>query len=316
MLAFYTGNLYGLPYCLPALHNERNRMTSISRLAKISLCMMLTFMISGCISVFTSIANAPTHLGNLDRKANIAYGAEPIQKLDIYSLTSTSTAPRPVIVFFHGGRWTDGNKEQYRFVAARLAKEGYVVVIPDYEKYPKVKFPAFMEDAARSLVWIHQHIGEYGGDPSQLYLMGHSSGAHMGALLISDPRYLKKYGGTPQMVKAFAGLAGPYDFVPEADDLKDLFGPPSQYPQMQVPTFITGNEPPMLLLYGADDTLVADYNMTKLADAIRAHHGVVETKTYPGMGHFGIVTAFTWLYSGSPVPKDCIAFFRQQSAAK
>jgi acetyl esterase/lipase len=286
-------------------------MTSVSsELFSHWFYLVAPLLLSGCIGLGTAIANAPTHLGGLHRQADIAYGREPQQKLDIYTSGSQIGETRPVIIFLYGGRWSSGNKEEYRFVAARLAKADYLVVIPDYIKYPQAKFPAFMDDGARSIAWVHQHIADYGGNPARLYLMGHSSGAHMGALLISDAHYLQKYGTSPKIISAFAGLAGPYDFTPESPDLKDMFGPPERYPQMQVPTFITGQEPPMLLLRGSEDDTVASYNTTRLADAIRAHNGIATTKTYPGIGHIGIIASFSWIdNAATPVAEDCIAFF-------
>jgi acetyl esterase/lipase len=200
----------------------------------------------------------------------------------------------------------------YRFVAADLAKAGYLVVIPNYIKYPDAKFPAFMDDIALATAWTYKNIAAHGGDPERLYLMGHSAGAHVAALIISDTSYLKKHNTTPQIIKAFAGLSGPYAFTPDTSHLKAIFAPPSNYPAMQVPTFITGNEPPMLLLYGGDDSAVALFNLTKLADAINAKGGIVETKVYPDVGHIGIIRSMSWLNNGTPpTTKDAVAFFEK-----
>jgi acetyl esterase/lipase len=300
---------------------------------KTLLALLLSLLSTGCYSAASTIANAPTHTENLSQEKDVAYGAQPQQKLDIYqSLVDkkTAVAPvrtcaksrqpasengwfsrngaqctssymstvsqknaicskgsrdcgqvlRPVIVFFYGGSWSTGDKNMYRFVAADLAKAGYLVVIPNYIKYPDAKFPAFMDDIALATAWTYKNIAAHGGDPERLYLMGHSAGAHVAALLISDTSYLKKYDATPQIIKAFVGLSGPYAFTPDTSKLKAIFAPPSNYPAMQVPTFITGNEPPMLLLYGGDDSAVALFNLTKLADAITAKGGIVETKVW------------------------------------
>src|SRR5476651_2242361 len=90
----------------------------------------IPLLLSGCVSVGTWIVNVPTYFGDLDRRADIAYGPESQQKLDIYDSSAQPVdTSRPVIIFFYGGRWSSGDKEQYRFVAARLVKAGYLVVI-------------------------------------------------------------------------------------------------------------------------------------------------------------------------------------------
>jgi acetyl esterase/lipase len=285
---------------------------------KTLIALLLPLLLSGCYSAASTIANAPTHTENLSQEKEVAYGAQPQQKLDIYqSLVDKKTAAptpvkRPVVVFFHGGSWSTGDKNMYRFVAADLAKAGYLVVIPNYIKYPDAKFPAFMDDIALATAWKYKNIAAHGGDPERLYLMGHSAGAHVAALLISDTSYLKKHDTTPQIIKAFVGLSGPYAFTPDTSHLKAIFAPPSNYPAMQVPTFITGKEPPMLLLYGGDDSAVALFNLTKLADAINAKGGIVETKVYPDVGHIGIIRSMSWLNNGTPpTTKDAVAFFEK-----
>jgi len=266
---------------------------------------------AGCTNIGSSIANFPSYFSDLERKADIAYGSEESQKLDIYQ-SAKASAKKPVVIFIHGGRWSSGDKGQYRFVAARLAKAGYITVIPDYRKYPQVKFPEIMDDPAQAVAWVIKNIENYNGDKTRIYLMGHSAGAHMAALLVSDEHYLKKYGASAHDIAAFVGLAGPYAFTPEEADLKDMFGPPDKYPQMQVPTFITGHEPPMLLLEGESDDSVKLYNLTRLADAINKHNGRVIAKTYPGLGHIGIIARFARKDDPeTPVVKDCLDFFAQ-----
>lgn len=273
--------------------------------------LFLSLLLTSCISLGTAIANAPSYFSGLEKKADVAYGSEPWQKLDIYTLDGKTEKPLPVIVFFYGGKWEEGSKEQFRFVANRFAKLGYLVVIPDYVKYPQKKFPAFVEDGARAVAWTKHHIADYGGNAARLYVMGHSAGAHIGALIAADAHYLEAYGSSPKDIKAFAGLAGPYAFTPEEDDLKDMFGPPENYPNMQVPTFINGDEPPMLLLWGEEDSVVGKINIDRLVPEIKKHGGVVETQYYPDFGHIGIVANLA--RSPDPVAQDCDQFFKRQS---
>ena len=118
-----------------------------------------------------------------------------------------------MVVFFYGGSWNSGSRDDYGFVGEALASRGIVVVIADYRLYPQVRYPAFLQDNAHAVAWTYQHIAEHGGDPHQLYVMGHSSGAYNASMLALDPRWLKAVNLSPTMLKGWIGLAGPYDFL-------------------------------------------------------------------------------------------------------
>lgn len=272
---------------------------------------------TACAQTGLFAANLPTRFDDIQIIRNISYGALPEQTLDIYLPVSPTKQKHDVVVFFYGGRWETGQKEQYRFVGSALAKQGFIVVIPDYRKYPIVKFPAFVQDGAKATAWTFDHIGQYGGDHNRINLAGHSSGAHIAALLTADKKYLKAEGRErSDVIHSFAGLAGPYDFTPEEDDLKDMFGPPSNYPNMRPTTFIDGKQPPMLLLYGADDKTVGKFNLENLAARIHKKGGCVETTIYPDTDHVWIVAALSWLgKTKAPVIEDMTRFFKAKNCA-
>ncbi len=267
---------------------------------------MMAFLLTACMNAGLWLANAPG-TGEAHLSSGMAYGTLPEQTLNVYTPPHAQKAP--VIVFFYGGRWTFGEKEQYAFIGRAFAEKGYVVVIANHRKYPSVKFPAFVEDGAQAVAWTVKHIAQYGGAPDHLYLMGHSSGAHIAALLTADERYLKKAGVNISVLKGFVGLAGPYAFTPDEPDLIDMFGPPGRYPHMQVTSFIDGKEPPMLLLHGAKDTTVKEYNLERLQSAIKQKGGQVDTKLYPDLDHTGIIASLTWLKDTRNVVRDDILAF-------
>ena len=282
---------------------------------KTALTLTVTgFVFTACSEVSLAVANFPTHFSDVEIKRDIAFGDKPTDKLDIYvpARQGVQAKALPVIVFFYGGRWSYGARGDYAFVGTTLAKQGYLTVIPDYSKYPQVKFPTFVEDGAHAVQWVAENIENYGGNANDIFVAGHSAGAHIGALLAADEHYMKEAGGSAKVIKGFAGLAGPYDFEPEEPDLQDMFGPPENYPQMQVTTFIDGNEAPMFLQYGGQDDTVHIRNLNLLRDKINAEGGQVETRIYPELDHVGIVGAFSWvLKSKSSVVADMIAFFNE-----
>ena len=222
---------------------------------------------------------------------DLAYGELPRQKLDVYRPRGVRQ-PAPTIVFFYGGRWQRGSKEQYRLLGATLARQGWTVVIPDYRLYPAVEFPTFVEDGAQAVHWVQENIGGFGGDPEQIILMGHSAGAHIAALLALDEHYLGSVGMQPSAIRGMIGIAGPYDFLPFTDaDVRALMGPPEQWPETQPIHFVEGTPPPMLLLHGLKDKTVRPRNTRALAARIREQGGCARTIYFPELGHIDILVA-------------------------
>jgi acetyl esterase/lipase len=281
------------------------------------LLLSFLYTLSACTQAAFTVANLPTHLVEMAIEHDRVYGPEPSQKLDIYVPANTKNKLMDVIVFFYGGRWTYGAKEDYRFVAATFVKEGFTVVIPDYRKYPQVRFPVFVEDGAKALTWTSDHIAEFHGDPTRVHVVGHSAGAHIGALLAADAHYLAKEGKDRSLaIHDFAGLAGPYAFTPDEPDLEDMFGPASNYPSMQVPTFIDGTQPPMLLLYGDKDRVVKYSNLQKLEQRIKQRGGCVHSRIYPDTDHTDLIGALSWWNRQRvPVVEDITKFFEACRAA-
>ncbi|PZR81463.1 MAG: esterase [Hyphomicrobiales bacterium] len=260
-------------------------------------------------------ANLPTRFDDMDVVHSLAYGPEPSQKLDIYIPADAIDKKLDVIVFFYGGRWTYGAKADYRFVGAAFAEKDFIVVIPDYRKYPQVRFPVFVEDGAKALAWVYDNIATYHGNPERIHVAGHSAGAHIGALLAADAHYLGNEGKNRSLViHDFAGLAGPYAFTPGEPDLEDMFGPPKNYPDMRVTTFVDGKQPPMLLLYGDADTTVKYANIDKLKQRIKKSGGCVQTKIYHDVDHIGLLGALSWFNpQGASVGQDLSKFYNSST---
>lgn len=114
-------------------------------------------------------------------------------RLDVYA-PRKAAGPRPVVVFLHGGSWNSGDKNTYRFIGRRLAQQGYVAVIVSYRLSPAVRVPAMADDCARAVLWTEQHAAEYGGDPGRIYLLGHSAGGGLAALLATDDSLFSRRG--------------------------------------------------------------------------------------------------------------------------
>ncbi len=125
-------------------------------------------------------------------------------RLDIYQ-PRQKAAPRPVVLFIHGGSWNSGSKDDvlYKAIGRRLAKQGFVGVVISYRLAPQVLVPQQADDCARALAWTVAHIKEYGGDPARIVLMGHSAGGGLAALLATgSDTLLAKHGLPPRAAHA------------------------------------------------------------------------------------------------------------------
>ncbi|MCA8929644.1 MAG: alpha/beta hydrolase, partial [Alphaproteobacteria bacterium] len=220
------------------------------------------------------------------------------------------------VVFFYGGSWRWGSRDQYRFVGEALTRRGFVVAVADYRLHPDVRFPAFVEDGAAAVAWVRRHVADYGGDPAAMFVMGHSAGAHTGALLALDQRYLGAHGLSPMDLSGMIGMSGPYAVnLIEYDSVRSVF---ARWPEPMdtVPlSFVRGDAPPMLLLHGLKDTLVSPLNTTRFAEALRAEGARVATDLVPGIGHYRIMAAVAKPFERlAPVADRIAGFVRRPDA--
>jgi acetyl esterase/lipase len=258
------------------------------------------------------VVNALVPRGGYTVARDIAYGDGAARRLDVYR--PAASAPLPVVVFFYGGSWQTGSKDEYLFIGQALASRGFVSVIPNYRLYPETRYPGFLEDSAAAVRWTRDHASEYGGDPHRLFLMGHSAGAYNVAMLALDGAWLEQVGMDPKRdLSGVVGLAGPYDFLPLTDPvLKLIFGPPDGLAATQPINYVSAGAPPMFLAAGDADTTVDPGNVTRLAARLRADGDPVETKFYPGINHTRLAGALAWpLRFLAPVLTDVVGFMRR-----
>lgn len=235
-------------------------------------------------------------------------------RLDLYAPSGIGAETRlPIIVFFYGGSWSSGNKEGYAFAGRALAAQGFLVAIPDYRLVPEVRFPAFLEDGAAAVRWVRANAARFGGDPDRIVIAGHSAGAYNAAMLSLDPRWL---GSDRAAVRGFAGLAGPYDFLPfDGPVTRAAFGQAPDANATQPVRFASAGDPPSLLLVAGKDKLVYPHNSINLAAALTRAGVPVETRVYDTIGHIGMVTSLSRLLRGkAPVLADLTGFARRVTA--
>ena len=253
------------------------------------------------------VVSALTSRKGYSLRADIAYGTLPAQHLDV-NTPDSAASDAPAIIFIHGGGWAIGDKDEYRFIAQAFASAGMIVVIPSYRLHPDVVFPEFVRDGAAAVAWTARNLA---GHP--IFLLGHSAGAHIAALLNLDERYLDDLGVPRGAVAGMIGLSGPYDFLPLTEDRHKRIFPESSRDDSQPIHFVDGTEPPMLLITGDADTTVRSGNTTRLAATVVAKGGRATVKIYPGVGHLSTMMALAKVlpYFKPPVRRDIRAFIAE-----
>ena len=271
---------------------------------------VLLLVLSACSPV--KLLNALTPDSTFDKTAGIAYGDDPRQKLDVY-VPRHALPDAPVVVFFYGGSWNSGAREDYNFVGEALASRGIVAVVADYRLYPQVRYPLFLQDGARAVAWTKAHIREFSGNPQRLYLMGHSSGGYNAAMLALDGDLLAAAGMSPKDLRGWIGLAGPYDFLPiENPAVRPVFFWPDSPPQSQPINHVSRGAPPALLIAASEDDLVnPTRNTGGLAHKLRAAGVPVQDFYYSRPNHITLVATLSRPLRGlAPVLDQVVDFIK------
>lgn len=287
-------------------------MRSASALAV--LAMLLVLGLTACSPLTLLNGAVPDNANRV--VADVAYGDQPRQRLDIYAPTGVQKPP--VVVFFYGGSWRSGSRADYKFVGDALASRGILAVIADYRLYPDAAYPDFLDDCARAVAWTLRNAEQYGGDPARVFVAGHSAGGYNAAMVALDGRWLQRYGASPAMLRGWIGMAGPYDFLPiVATSLKPVFHFPGTPPDSQPIAHVTPAAPPTLLMTGMADTTVDPHRNTEgLAAALQAAHVPVTLRRYDRLGHALLAGALARpLRWRAPVLDDLAAFVQAVPAA-
>jgi acetyl esterase/lipase len=245
----------------------------------------LTLVVGACSP---ALLNITVPRGGYSVHRDIAYGADPRQKLDVY-IPDGLKSPAPVLLFFYGGSWQTGKKSGYLAFGQAFASKGIVTVVADYRLYPQVTYPTFVEDAAGALAWVHGHAGQYGGDAGRIFVSGHSAGAYNAVMLASEPKFIEARGGSLGWIRGVIGIAGPYDFLPLTETAYiDIFHGADNADSQPI-NHITGPRPLMLLTSGTGDSVVDPGNADRMAAKLKASGSEARVIHYPGVGHIGII---------------------------
>jgi arylformamidase len=229
---------------------------------------------------------APAPKSEMSRHSDIRYaevkGVDPnLLSLDIYG--SKASVRHPVIVMIHGGGWRGGDKASPGVAdtkAACFVPLGYTFVSINYRLSPAVRHPVHVQDVAKALAFVHNNITRYGGDPGRIFVMGHSAGAHLAALVATDESYLKAEGKTPGILKGVILLDGAgYDVPRQYGEgglllktmYKDAFtaDPAAQKSASPVSHVGPGKGTPPFLIFHLANRLESKWQSDKLAQTLQ-----------------------------------------------
>lgn len=277
---------------------------------------LMASMTAACSPLAMLNAVGPRDPGVRRVALDLPYGDHPRQRLDLYAPAGGPGGGRlPVLVFFYGGGWDSGSKDVYGWAARALAARGFLVAVPDYRLVPEVVFPAFIHDAAAATARVAEVAADHGGDPARLGVLGHSAGAHLAMMIALDSRYMEN-AGHPDLIRAAAGLAGPYDFLPlDVASSINAFGQAPDPLQTQPLRFARADAPALWLGHGTADVVVHAEDTVLLDARMRALGGDCERKLYPGLSHEDLIATFSPLFRNkAPVLADVTGFFARRLA--
>lgn len=238
---------------------------------------------------------------------DLSYGPDPRNKLDLYAPPQARNAP--VVLFIHGGSWQGGDKNGYGFVGESLARAGYVTGVMSYRLAPEHRYPDFVQDGAAALKYLRDHATQYGGDPDDLFVSGHSAGGFNAVELVDNARWLSEVNVPISAVRGVIGLAGPYSYDFRTDQTRVAFPEGSTPDQVMPDRHVRPDAPPHLLLVAANDTTVRPENGLRMQAALKKAGIPVELTVIPKLNHITLVGSLarnlTFL---GPTRADVIAF--------
>jgi acetyl esterase/lipase len=233
-----------------------------------------------------------------DDSVEIAYGPDPAQMLDLYR--AGGPGPHRLVLFVHGGGWVAGNQHPGgRRLAATLNRAGYTLASVGYRLVPHTDVAGSVSDVARAAAFLLRDAASYGIDPAHFALMGHSSGAHLVALLGTDQSYLRNAGVDPAKLETVITLDGVFD-VPAnithypTETRKEVFGAdPAVWTRYSPVSHLDGmqSHPEFCLMH--EDTNPRFVEQEQLFEtALRQHGEKVEAATAPGLKHAELMKLF------------------------
>ncbi len=228
---------------------------------------------------------------------DLAYGEHRLQRYNVFAPRNARNAP--VLVFWHGGGWTNGYRDYTTFMAPYVTRLGMVLVAPSYRLAPAHPLPAAFEDGLALLKALAGSLQALGGAPEQLYLGGHSAGGHLSALVALRVQERRKAGLSDEAVRGCLPISGIMDLyhpAPPPGTLEErvykmVLGAGVEDSVMSPLCWTVGNRLPMLLSYGERDSERVMRSNQRLLALLQLQDGPSSCRVEIGSDHFGTHTS-------------------------
>lgn len=235
----------------------------------------------------------------VDKNINYTDKDDQSRQLNVYYPTDKS-AIKDVVIFIHGGSWSSGKKETYWWIGRNLARKGVVTAVINYGLAPDNQYEQMGDDSAAAVKWVLNHIADYGGNPSRIFLMGHSAGGHLAELINADPRYFKK-AGIANPVKGvilddpFGLDMKEYMTTAEKDDnyydfLRTFSKDPAIWEKGSPLHYVQHSRNPHLIFYGAKTYPAIQIQSERLTKILKEEKVPVTLKIIKGKKHVGMIS--------------------------
>ncbi len=210
-------------------------------------------------------------------------------KLDLYLPEGRSRFP--VIISIHGGALIEGDKKGQGHIGQHFASQGFGTVVINYRLSPGVSHPAHIQDAAAAVAWVKQNISQYGGDPNAIFVIGHSAGAYLAALLALDKKYLAAHHLSPGDIRGFVPVSAFFYVDKVAPDRpKHVWGTEmATWLKASPSRYVRKDAPPLLLIYADGDDAWRRQQNEDMAQLVRqTGHKDITVKQIAGRNHLTI----------------------------
>jgi len=244
---------------------------------------------------------------------DLQYGAHGRQGcLDLF--VPAADAPPPVVMFVHGGSWTFGDKRQFAAIGDALAGEGFACAVVNTRQFPFARPRQMVRDCADALAFVRDHADEYGYDGDRLFVMGHSSGAHLASWLAFDQQLLADVSVPRSALKGAVLLSGVFDVRPRHPALDRVFGRDAERRRDASPlVHVDADDPPVFVASAERDIASLPLSARVLADRLRDVAVGVTERHYADRDHVDYFFELT--KPGATSRRDVLAFLRAPQRA-
>lgn len=223
---------------------------------------------------------------------DLAYGPHRLHRYDLFAPAQARHAP--VLVFWHGGGWTNGYRDYVRFMAPHVVRLGLVLVAPSYRLAPEHRLPAAFDDGLLALQHISANVQRWGGAPQRLLLAGHSAGGHLAALIALREADRVRAGLAADAVRACLPISAIMDLhhpAPAPGSLEErvytmVLSEPSDDAAMSPLCWTAGNRVPFVLSCGERDSERVLRSNRRMAALLGLQQARVALRVMPGEDHF------------------------------